>query len=136
MAQREAIYAEVSGHGASVVMAFMFFFAKYKHMSHVNGKKEVCNHINRRKFKTSAEKAVNVKEVGLSQGDEMRSVSAAYSKDVSPAAAVLGEVWEARGTQVHAVVGHVEAHLHKQAMHTSALTGQKWVDELLLGTII
>ena len=31
------------------------------------------------------------------------------------------------------ILGHAEIHLNKQAMHISALTGQKWLDELLIG---
>jgi hypothetical protein len=34
---------------------------------------------------------------------------------------------------VISVLGHVEAHINKRPMHTSALTGQKWLDELLIG---
>lgn len=37
---------------------------------------------------------------------------------------------------VLSVLGHAEAHVKKRPMHTSALTGQKWVDELLTGTIL
>ena len=34
---------------------------------------------------------------------------------------------------VMSVLGHVEAHANKRPMHTSAQTGQKWLDELLVG---
>jgi hypothetical protein len=34
---------------------------------------------------------------------------------------------------VLSVLGHAETHLNKQPMHTSALTGQNWLDELLTG---
>ena len=34
---------------------------------------------------------------------------------------------------VLSILGHAEIHLNKQAMHTSALTGQKWLDKLLIG---
>ena len=34
---------------------------------------------------------------------------------------------------VLSLLRHAETHLNKQAMHTSALTGQKWLNELLTG---
>jgi hypothetical protein len=34
---------------------------------------------------------------------------------------------------VLSILEHAETHLNKQAMHTSVLTGQKWLDELLTG---
>ena len=34
---------------------------------------------------------------------------------------------------VVSVLGHLESHIDKQPMHTSVLTGQRWVDELLKG---
>ena len=36
---------------------------------------------------------------------------------------------------VISVLGHLQSHVNKRPMHTSSLSGQQWVDELLRGAL-
>ena len=36
---------------------------------------------------------------------------------------------------VISVLGHLQLHVNKWPMHTSSLSGQQWVDELLRGAL-
>ena len=63
-----------------------------------------------------------------SKRDKMSSVQIRKEKYKRAALCLFGVV-----SGISAVVGHLSQYLNKKAMHTSILTGQKWVDKLLTG---
>ena len=64
------------------------------------------------------------------RGSELRPSSHQIheEKHRKAAACLLGAA-----SGILSILGRADTHLNKQAMHTSALTGQKWLDELLIG---
>jgi len=58
-----------------------------------------------------------------SKQDKMSSVQIRKEKYKRAALCLFGVV-----SGISAVVGHLSLYLNKKAMHTSILTGQKWVD--------
>ena len=63
-----------------------------------------------------------------SSGPQLSSCQIREEKHQKAAVCLLGAA-----SGVLLILGHAEIHLNKQAMHTSALAGQKWLDELLIG---